>query len=211
MHRLKKDILTLSTDPRLLRIRDFISLPLIIAFSSPSSSSALNSTSSHAQSIQQKKLLLARSGVQSSVQGSVQGCVRGSVSMTWKKPVQPVLSVSVGKENQNMITGRGTCTDGTVNENKNGHNNGNNNGDKNGNKNGNKNENESAESELLRQGSRDLLALLIARILHGLPSKLLPAAAWRELSGSWSQYRHYTFESVLTMTTNTLTSTSIST
>ena len=107
-----------------------------------------------------------------------------------EKPVRPILSVSFGKENQN--------------ENKNGDKNGNQNGNINGEGNGNKNENESAESELLRQGSKDLLALLIARILHGLPSKLLPAAAWRELSGSWSQYRHYTFESVLDMTTNTL-------
>ena len=123
-----------------------------------------------------------------------------------EKPVQPILSVSFGKENQNENKNgdKNGNQNGNNNGERNGNNNGNHNGDRYGNNNGNKNENESAVSELIRHGSKDLLALLVARILHGLPSKLLPAAAWRELSGSWSQYRHYTFESVLTMITHTL-------
>ena len=48
----------------------------------------------------------------------------------------------------------------------------------------------------LLKGEKELLSLLIARILHGLSSRMLPAAAWKEQAGCWAQYRHYNFEFV---------------
>lgn len=51
---------------------------------------------------------------------------------------------------------------------------------------------------LLEEGKRELLALLITRILHGLPSKLLPTSAWKDQTGGcWSKYRGKSFESLL--------------
>ena len=46
-------------------------------------------------------------------------------------------------------------------------------------------------------GSAELLAVLVTRILHGLPSKLLTAAAWKDQTVCWGQYRNFSFESVL--------------
>ena len=48
------------------------------------------------------------------------------------------------------------------------------------------------------RGSIDLLALLIARVLHGLASKHLTTAAWKNEIG-WAQYREINFECVLAM------------
>ena len=42
------------------------------------------------------------------------------------------------------------------------------------------------------------LHLYTARVLHGLPSRLLPANAWREdQAGLWGRYRHVAFDDII--------------
>lgn len=41
---------------------------------------------------------------------------------------------------------------------------------------------------------RELQALCVCRILHALPTRLLPATVWRDRSDVWGSYRHVAFE-----------------
>lgn len=44
----------------------------------------------------------------------------------------------------------------------------------------------------------ELLALCMCRILHALPTRLLPASAWRDRSDAWGRYKDTSFEQMLT-------------
>ena len=186
VRRLRQDILALSTDPRLLKIRDFISLPALAALSTSTSTSTLPS---------QSKNLLSRSR-------SLHSTLKGSISMSWKKQKQqeqeqPDILVEIEREKQKergrelerekeremeMEADDSTyCTS---------HNN-------NLTSKGQQSQQSDSLSIQLECGDRELLALLITRILHGLSSKLLPAAAWKEQTGCWAVYRQYSFEYVL--------------
>ena len=151
IRRLRRNILTLSTDLCLLRVRDFISLPIITAFST---SSTTSSTTSNTASTSRPLSLESRMTV------PVSSKVRGSVSMTWKKTIQPEGPLPTRTEYQHTDSGASSHPDidrtGVL--------------DLSGRNSG----RENAEKRFLDQGSSELLALLIARILHGLPSKLLP-------------------------------------
>jgi hypothetical protein len=159
---LKRDVLSLSRDPRLLHVRDRIANPVLKAFTS-------HSQHGHGQGGRQagptwaQKLLIGPQTKASSLNGKI----------TWKN--RPV---SGGDKSSDCVMGLGpvipeipwngkaaVCTSQTEN--------------------------------VTNIGSVQLLAILIARILHGLPSKLLTAAAWKDQAVCWGQYRNYSFESLL--------------
>jgi hypothetical protein len=159
---LKRDVLSLSRDPRLLHVRDRIANPVLRAFAS-------HGQHGHGQGGRQAgpswapKLIKGPQTKASSMNGKI----------TWKN--RPV---SGGDKNSDCVMGLGpvipeilwngkaaVCTTQTEN------------------------------TENI--GSAELLAVLIARILHGLPSKLLTTAAWKDQTVCWGQYRNYSFESLL--------------
>ena len=173
VRRLRQDILALSTDPRLLKIRDFISQPALAALST---SSADSSTTSKLQS----QGLSLRQNIPKNLK------VTATVSMSWKRSKQ---QLDVQKEkmvdsrrDESRDKGREStlqcCSD---------------------------TEQIDSFTLQLQKGEKELLSLLIARILHGLSSKMLPAAAWKEQAGCWAQYRHYNFEFVFVTAMSILT------
>jgi len=50
----------------------------------------------------------------------------------------------------------------------------------------------------VQQAKKGLLALSMCRIMHALPTKLLPATAWRDRSDAWGSHKDVDFDQLLT-------------
>lgn len=165
---LKRDVLSLSRDPRLLHVRDQIANPVLRALSSH------GQHGQHGHGFDQRGRQAGSTWALKPIKGpqAKSSSLNGKVS--WKN--RPV-SVGNGNPDCEMnpglsipeitsLTGKGAvCA--------------------------------MQSGSILDIGSVELLAVLIARILHGLPSKLLTATAWKDQTACWGLYRNYSFESLL--------------
>ena len=184
--KLSRDIIMLSMDSRLQHVKNRIAHPVVTAFSPPPLSrhhttSTSFSTSSSARMTHSKpkrlnlngRLSWKQAGAGSAVSTVNQGAVDSKYTQHSGVSVGEQKTSSMGEIGEGVGAGAGTgtgtrtCVSTDV------------------------------MKDLIPQGERELLALLITRILHGLPSKLLTAAAWREHSAAWGAYRGCTFLSVL--------------
>ena len=55
-----------------------------------------------------------------------------------------------------------------------------------------------SSSITVQQAKKGLLALSMCRIMHALPTKLLPATAWRDRSDAWGSHKDVDFDQLLT-------------
>jgi hypothetical protein len=162
---LKRGVLSLSRDPRLLHVRDRIANLVLRAFSSHSQYGQYG----HGQVVRQAgstwapKPIIGPQAKSSSLNGKI----------SWKNR-----STSVGDKNSDCVMDLGPVIPEIT-------------------WNGNGAVCTKQSESAMNNGSVELLAVLIARILHGLPSKLLTAAAWKDQTVCWGQYRNYSFESSL--------------
>ena len=158
---LKRDVLSLSRDPRLLHVRDQIANPVLRAFSSHGQ----HGQHGHGQGGRQAGPTWApkpSKGPQakaSSLKGKVTWKNRPLIEDKKNSDCEVDLEPVIPEINSPLCAMRSEC--------------------------------------IPDKGSVELLAVLIARILHGLPSKLLTAAAWKDQTVCWGQYRNFSFESLL--------------
>ena len=203
IRKLNRDIIALSMDTRLLHIMNRITNPVVAAFSPPSHPlSRQSATSARIKQSKQRKLNLnGRLSWKQAAPGSTVDSDKFSYPTTLTK----------GKEKRASLTEVGTGTgtgigSGTLTGTETGIGSGTLTGTETGigteeklgeGRGTGSDVNTDATKDFVPEGERELLALLITRVLHGLPTKLLTAAAWRDHSASWGQYRGFTFLSVL--------------